>query len=166
MYQCVCFNFKVLHEHLDDQFRYTGKNIDEIRCKSGSRSGVCPDCKKNIWDTLTDRVSTKSFNPNDILKTIFNRHDTHADLCKNLPKYADNESVPNMVEHNKVVLKGLNQLLYQNYILTMMEERKRVTDLLVKFKKDLQNDLENLNSIQNRMDSKFAQLSTSFEFKP
>lgn len=158
MYRCVCFNFKKFHEQVDDQYRFKGNDLDEIRCSNGSRNGVCTECRKNVWTTLTEKVSTKSFKPDEILKTIFSRTEVHGDLCKNVPKYDKNGDVPNLQEHNKTVLVGLNQLLYQNYILIMMEEKKRVSDLLDKFKQDLKQDIQLLKSIQSGMDNKFNQL--------
>ena len=156
----MCFDLTTANDRIDEHFRYVGNDIEEMRCKNGTKNGVCTECRKSAWVALTDHVTTKSFKPDEIIKNLFTRFETHADLCKNLPKYDKKSDVPNIVEHNKVVLKGINQLLYQNYVLTMVEDKKRVTDLLRNLKNELRKDIELLKSIQNTMDNKFTQLNT------
>ena len=159
-YQCVCFNFLTINKNIDDQFRYMGKNIEDIRCKNGSTDGVCPQCRKGIWPQLVKTVSSKSFQPDKMLNELMGRAEVHTALCRDVPKFIKGKhDIPNVIEHNKSAILGIHTLLYQNYILHMAEERARVMKMLVNFRVQLEEDIAKIKVLQKKANERFENIT-------
>jgi len=158
-YQCICFNFNTLRTKLDAQFRCSEKDILGMRCTNGCGDGVCPSCRKGIWTQLVKSVSHKSFQPDAMIKEIMGRCETHDNLCKEVPRFVRGDhSIPNVIEHNKTVLTGIHTLLYQNYILFLADEQKRVKKMLVAFRIALESDIQRIKSMQQVADKRFGSI--------
>ena len=159
-YRCVCFSMKKFDKYVDRKtLRFSGTDVGDIRCTNGTSTGICNECKNTTWKRITAR-KTKSFHPEEILNKLLKRMNIYNELCQDVPKYLPGEDVPNIVEHNKVVLSSLHTLLYQNYVLHLMEERKRVTEGLRDFKEQMTQDTQSMKTIQEVFDTQFSRLSS------
>lgn len=158
-YQCVCFSsIKALRKHIDKDFRLQG-SLDELRCKNGTHDGLCSDCRKGPWNTLSKNIYwTKGVSPDEFLKSLHENFKVHDSLLKSLSQYTD-EELPNVVEHNKNILKGLNMILYQNYIVGLMEEKEKIMNLFKGFKTSLKKDAIMIQSVQKELDTSYSKLS-------